>query len=186
MTITVEQVKAVEDIGRYSRSMITAEAAERIANAFGFTLSILGIAPEQVEQGIDWGRRMQTWSTGAAVPTYHLARIVADKLSPGWDDDLEPCPYSGAGKSAAWATGTALDAIRQAIDFPSMYVRTVYGEFTIHTAEDGHKFHYLDEERPVLGYELIDRTLEEDKVVAKFEEEEAAYDGLVFLANEGR
>jgi len=196
MTITVEQVKAVRDIGYYSRNMITAEAAERISAAFGYTLAELGVTVERVEQGVDFGRRLETWSDGDAVATYHLAEYIADQLKPEWDKDRGSCPYGGTGKTVDWRTFTALDAIKSVIDYPAMWVREKRGPAPVHTDPDGSQWTTLGGGE-LLGYELVKRNGDElgDTTVLETvlvhpdcpeHAEQRAYERLVELANEGR
>ena len=148
--ITIEPRRA--GVSATTHVMRSRPVRRTIAAAFGYTLEQLGIEPYDTEAGIDWGMRIEErHSGGKAVAMFTVARCLADKLSPGWDSDLEPCPYGGAGKSAEWATLTALDAIQEAIELPIMYVREKRGE-----PERAPSGGYYLGSGELLGYELCE------------------------------
>lgn len=187
MQLTVAIYKAVTDISYYSRSTIKAEAAERIAQAFGQSLESLGIVGIFREAGdVDFAERLTTHTTGVSVAVHVLAYKLQKALAPEFE--WPACPYGGAGKSADWQTFTALDQIKQAIDYPNMYVREKRGPDKPAPKREGETGSWtILGSGEVLGYELIQFNPDEPNdrhAIQMFDSEDAAIETLVYLANE--
>jgi hypothetical protein len=171
--LTIQMVRAIVDIARYSRDILTTQAADGIAQAFGLTTTSLNLVPT------DYGMYMHEEGT-KGISTSSLAMALAKHLVPGYEPSK--CDYIGSGKTADHYTFDALGAIKEHIDYPSLYVREKLGPDK--PTPDG-RGHYLGSGE-TLGFELVSYDEEDNErtVLQMFDTEDAAYETLVHLANE--
>jgi len=101
------KAKAMEQMLEYNRALIEPTFARKIAKAFGYTLSDLGLKPKKCK---DFNRATYSEAELTAVGTCNLAEGIAQKLNPDWQSRR---PFHGSGSNAEYVTKKSVEEIKR-------------------------------------------------------------------------
>tara|TARA_Y100000310_G_C20700339_1_gene829117 strand:+ start:4041 stop:4373 length:333 start_codon:yes stop_codon:yes gene_type:complete len=100
------KAKAMEQMLEYDRALIDPALARKIAKAFGYKLSDLGIKPRKCK---DFYRCTFAEAELTAVGTCYLAQSIAQKFD---KDFRAPQPFNGTGSNAEHMTQKSVEFIK--------------------------------------------------------------------------